>query len=502
MTNMNSKSFFVRVYKSKRNYYAKATMMLMCSSIVYHSQGFAMSPSTSLMPHSFNAKANIEDAMQIQAIKTVELVDKNQLWFYENEDLEIISIGISFEGCGHTKDLKNKPGLMQLLAAYFDDAGAGIQDRITFQKDLLAKAIQFTFVAHADRLEIRLQCKSKDVVYALQKLRDVLTKPRFDEETLTVCKQKVIASYQQSLHEPTTIAKEKFIPFIMGEDHIYVKSTENKLRISSSAEVIDIKAQFDHAVKRGKMYIAAAGKADLQILQSALNDFISAIPKGEEEEIVQDGELKNEGQILFVQSVNPQSVVLFAHPYMPKSDPDYFASVVLLSILGKTPFESRLWQEVREKRGLTYGISVDRYFSARKYALVGSLATVPASVDESIEIIKSVWEKTANEGVNDKELKLHKNYLLGAYPLQFNKTSSIVSLLLNNMQDGYEANQVTEQMKQISAVTLSDVNRVAKKLLHAEKLRFLILGPSVAKANVADASHEEVLNITEGKDAQ
>jgi zinc protease len=149
---------------------------------------------------------------------------------------------------------------------------------------------------------------------------------------------------------------------------------------------------------------------------------------------------------------------------------------ILNHILGGGGFESRLMSEVREKRGLTYGIYTYPDLSAYTQKLAGGTATANDRVAETIEVIRAEWQRIHDEGVTEQELNDAKTYLTGAYPLRFDSNSRIASIAVGMQFDDMPLDYITTRNDQVNAVTLDDVNRVARDILDPDRLTFLVVG--------------------------
>jgi len=172
----------------------------------------------------------------------------------------------------------------------------------------------------------------------------------------------------------------------------------------------------------------------------------------------------------------PQSVALFAHSGIKRDDEDFFAAYILNHIFGSGGFESRLMQEVREKRGLTYGIAT--YLVPRDHAelVIGSVASGNDAIAQAIEVIRAEWARMAESGVTAEELATAKTYLTGEYPLRFDGNGEIADIMVGMQMIGLPPDYVIHRNDYIEAVTLADVNRVAGALLQPEALHFVVVG--------------------------
>ena len=172
----------------------------------------------------------------------------------------------------------------------------------------------------------------------------------------------------------------------------------------------------------------------------------------------------------------PQSVARFAHHGITRDDPDFFAAYVLNEILGGGGFNSRLMDEVREKRGLTYGIAT--YLVAKDLSeyVVGQVSSQNATMGEVVDVVRAEWERIATEGVTAEELEGAQTYLTGAYPLRFDGNGPIARILVSMQMEGLGIDYIATRNDKVRAITLEEINRVAARIYDPEALHFVIVG--------------------------
>jgi zinc protease len=226
---------------------------------------------------------------------------------------------------------------------------------------------------------------------------------------------------------------------------------------------------------RDRLYVAAVGDISEAELGTLLDGLLGDLP---ETGAPQPGlaEVTIAGGITVIDFDTPQSVALFGHIGIDQQDPRFFAAYIMNQILGGGSFESRLMSEVREKRGLTYGVY--SYLVPRDLGAVymGSLASANTKMAEAVEVIRAEWTRMANEGVTEKELQDAKTYLTGAYPLRFDGNGPIASILVGMQMEGLPIDYVVTRNDKINAVTLDEINGVASEVLQPDNLHFVIVG--------------------------
>ncbi len=186
-----------------------------------------------------------------------------------------------------------------------------------------------------------------------------------------------------------------------------------------------------------------------------------------------------DGGVTVVDFDTPQSVARFGQPGIARDDPDFFAAYVVNQVFGDPGFGSRLTEEVRVKRGLTYGIGT--YLVTQDHVGRDSSGQVASQNDrmaETMEVVTDEWRRLAEEGVTEDELDAAKTYLTGAYPLRFDGNGPIARILVGMQMEGLPMDYVNTRNDKIEAVTLEDANRVAAELFDPEALPLRRGGPA------------------------
>jgi zinc protease len=170
---------------------------------------------------------------------------------------------------------------------------------------------------------------------------------------------------------------------------------------------------------------------------------------------------------------------MFGLPGIMRHDPDFIPGYVANYILGGGGFSSRLMDEVRVKRGLTYGIETQLSSYNRASIMVGSVATRADAVNQTIAVVRETLGQFAASGATQTELDDAKTYLTGSFPIAFASNAGIAAQLSAFQRQGLDIGYVSRRNSLIQAVTLDDVKRVAKRLYDPARLTVVVAGTPV-----------------------
>jgi zinc protease len=161
----------------------------------------------------------------------------------------------------------------------------------------------------------------------------------------------------------------------------------------------------------------------------------------------------------------PQASVTFGGAGIARHDPDFMAAFIVNHILGGGSFSSRLYKEVREKRGLAYGVFDTLVWLNHAAVLIGGTGTRNEATGEAIQVIEDEFRLMAKEGPTAEELTKAKTYLKGSFALGLDTSSKIANQLVQMQLDNLGIDYIERRPALIEAVTLEDTKRVAKRLL-------------------------------------
>ncbi|MHA7826932.1 MAG: M16 family metallopeptidase [Roseovarius sp.] len=393
-------------------------------------------------------------------------------WLVEDHTNPFVALELRFRG-GASLDPEGQRGVTNLMVGLLEE-GAGDMDSRAFARATEELAASFRYDLSDDTVSVsaRFLTENRDEAVAL--LRASLIDPAFDQPSIDRVREQVNSVIRSNQTDPRRIAGRNLDELVYG-NHPYGSSLNGTLDSVAELTRDDIVAAHKAALARDRLYVSAVGDITVEELTALLDELLLDLP-AEGAPLPGQAELNLPGGVQVVEFDTPQSVANFAQPGIKRDDPDFFAAYVLNYILGGGSFESRLMQEVREKRGLTYGVY--SYLADRDAAVIwmGSVASSNERVGEAIEVIRAEWAKISEDGVTAEELADAKTYLTGAYPLRFDGNAPIANIAVNMQMEELPTDYISNRNEMVNAVTLEDVNRVAKELLSPDKLTFVVVG--------------------------
>lgn len=410
--------------------------------------------------------------MQVQSLKTVKGIS---YWLVQNQDAPVISIAIAFKGAGTKADRPGKFGTCWMMTSLLTE-GAGEKDATEFEEFLNDKNIQLHLSKSKDYTLLDIRVPSDHVSSAIEALKMIFSKPRFDSFAVERITQMVTVALKQALFNEAARARDLMAQKALDQGHPYARTVEQTLNCIPKITVEDMKEFMQRSYCQDNIVVAICGNITQQKAALLLDDFVSVLPEKNKLEPVQDTFLQTKNEMFIEKMDIPQSVISFVHPFIKRKDPRFYAAFLLVNILGDSDFESRLFKRVREEGGLTYGIGLNIARQENCALLAGFTSTQNASVETVIGMIKEEWQKIVDKGVTESELAFAKDRLIGGYPLTFTTTKDTANALVAYQLDDLPPDYINKRNDFLKNVTLQEINEVAKTLLAADKLTFFIVG--------------------------
>lgn len=399
-----------------------------------------------------------------------------RVFLVENHANPMIEVAILTRG-GSAFDPVGKEGVASLTAWMFNE-GAGTMDSEEFHGRLDFYGIHMEGEASRDTLGVGMTTLSEHAEEAFRLLSLALTQPRFHSEDFERARQERIVELKQNQENADWLAgRQLYSRMFAGHPygHPVVGTEESVARITLD----DLRRFFARSFRAPQMVMAVAGDITEDALRSLLDRLLGELdsrpsPHGGIAPTPSIGA----GAVTHVELESSQTAIQMGVVAMDREDPDYYPLLVLGQVFGGPGLPSRLNEEIRERRGLSYGVHA--FFSplAARGPFVVAMKTKTASVGDALQLIRVEMQRLAAEGVTEDELVDVKRYLTGSFALNFDtlKKQAVTWSLIGYHRRGMD--YLRRWPERIQAVSGEDVKRVARRILDPDRFFTVTVGKS------------------------
>lgn len=408
-------------------------------------------------------------AMDIQEIKTPKGLT---VWFLEDSSAPLISVAFALKG-GTVYDLEGKEGLANFLAGMLSE-GAGDLDSQAFSAATNDIGMRMSFDAGRDYFSGRFSALTEFQERSAELFNMALTQPLFDEAAMERNLQQIQTRLQIDAKDPQWIAL-RTMRKVLYPDHVYARRMRGTDQTLAAITADDMRAFMASRFALDNITIGVSGDIGADEVGAYVDSLFNGISEKATNQVFDKTDLDNSGAVVVKDWPTPQSFILASQEGIGRNDPDYLIAYVVNHILGGSNLTTRLNQEIREKRGWTYGIS--SFFTLADLAPLVQIAysTQNEHAGESIDVVKEVWASLA-DGIEGEDLQAAKDYIIGNYALQRQSIRSTARYLQGLQIAGLQRDYPVTRKAVIEAITAEDIKRVAKRLFNPDTLRIVAVG--------------------------
>jgi zinc protease len=385
-----------------------------------------------------------------------------EAWLVHEPAIPLIAMDFAFTG-GAVQDPAGKAGTAPLVASLLDD-GVGDFDSKTFHDRLERKAIELSFSADRETLRGSMRTLTENRDEAFEDLRLSLTAPRFDASDVELNRAQILSNLRRATTSPNDIANRRWWETAFP-GHPYGRSINGTVESVPTITIDDLKSYTQRVLARDNLKVAIVGDIDADAAKAMLDRVFGSLPAKAQLAPIAAVSPQGLGRRIVVSLDVPQAVVEFGGAGIARKDPDFMAAYIVNHILGGGSFSSRLYQEVREKRGLAYSVSDSLLWLDHAAVFIGATATRGDRAGETLDLIQKEIHKLAEDGPTADELVKAKSYLNSSFALNLDTSSKVASLLVQLQIDDLGIDYISRRQQMIAAVTLDDAKRVARRLL-------------------------------------
>jgi zinc protease len=382
-------------------------------------------------------------------------------WLVREKTVPLVSLNYAFRG-GSNQDATDKSGTANLVADLLDE-GAGDLDSRAYHERLENHAIELSFSVGHDYLHGSLRALNDHREEAFDLLGLALAAPRFDADAIERVRGQVMSILRRDTTSPDAIASRSWWQTAFP-DNPYGRESRGTLESVQRITTDDLRDYAHRIFARGNLTVSIVGDIDATAAGALIDRAFARLPAKDGLKPVAEAKPSNLGRRVVVDLDVPQAVMTFGGQGIAREDPDFMSAYLVNHILGGGSFSSRLYQEVREKRGLAYGVSDQLVWFQRAAVVIGSTATRGDRTAEALKVIERETKRMADDGPTADELKAAKSYLKGAYAIALDSSNRIASQLTQIQIDNLGIDYVQRRGALIDGVTIADAKRVAKRV--------------------------------------
>jgi len=397
-------------------------------------------------------------AMQIEKIVSPAGI---HAWLVREQSVPLVSLSYAFDG-GSSQDEPDKSGTAQLAASLLDE-GAGDLDAKAFHERVEGSAIELGFRVSRDYFQGSLRTLNENRDQAFDLLHLSLTAPRFDAEAIERMRDQQMSSLRRAATSPNDIAARKWWAAAFP-GHPYGRESSGTLETVPRITAADLRDYVGHVFARDALTISIVGDIDAASAGRLIDRAFASLPARNNLKAVPDIAVHGLGRRIVTPIDVPQAVVVFGGAGMARSDPDFMAGYLVNHILGGGSMTSQLYKEVREKRGLAYGISENLIWFKNAAAVVGGTATRADRTGDALAIIEAETRRMGENGPTADELAAAKAYVKNSYVLGLDTSAKIAAQLTQIQLDNLGIDYIDRRGALIDAVTLDAAKRAARRL--------------------------------------
>jgi zinc protease len=384
-----------------------------------------------------------------------------EAWFVQDATVPLVAMEFGISG-GAAQDPADKSGVGNLVAGLIDE-GSGDLDSKTFHERLDRRAIELSFSVTRDyfRGSMRMLKDNRDEAFDL--LRMSLTSPHFESADVERIRTQVLSGLKRDTSNPSALASRKFLQIAFG-DHPYGRPSNGSLESVPNITIADLKDYVRRVLAKENLKIAVVGDIDAASLSRLLDQTFGALPAKASLTPVPDIEATRPPVREFIPLDVPQTLVMFGGPGIRRNDPNFMSAFVVNHILGGGALSSRLYREVREKRGLAYSVYDSLLWMDHSALFIGNTGTRADRAGETVDAVNTEVRRMAEDGPTQEELDEAKSYIKGSRMLSLDTSSKLASAMLQYQLDRLPIDYFEKRNAVVDAVTLDDAKKAAQRL--------------------------------------
>ncbi|MGC1182154.1 M16 family metallopeptidase [Legionella sp.] len=415
-------------------------------------------------------------AFQMKSTEKWQTANGVQVVFYPTPEVPMLDVSLAF-AAGSSYDGKHY-GLSSLTSRMMNQGNAG-QDATTIAESLADTGAQFNIQVNRDMVVFNLRTLvSKNALAQSSKtFAQIINHPDFPDEAFIHEKKQLLMAIKQEQESPEEIANLNFFKALY-QQHPYAHPINGTKETLNSINKNQLLKFYHHYYTGTNAVLVMVGSISSQTAHQLATQFTQELPIGNPAPRITQALPLTQAEKLNTPFPSTQTMIRLGQIGIDHHNSSYFPLLVGNYILGGGSLVSRLAIEVREKRGLTYGVNSQFAPMSGEGPFIISLSTRNKQTKQALSIIQDVLHNYIHNGPDDQELEAAKQYLIGSFPLSLASNRTIADLLLRMTFYHLPDNYVDTYVTSINKVSKDEIKEAFKKHVDPDKLLLVTVGQS------------------------
>ncbi|HIP19179.1 MAG TPA: insulinase family protein [Sulfurovum sp.] len=407
-----------------------------------------------------------------EMVKEIKIKDASvPVVFEEGKYIPIVSMQLVFENAGHLSNTKD--GLADMAAKLLNE-GTAKEGSVGFATKLDTHAVDISSHVGRESFVIEVSALKSEFAYAVERLKELLKDPNYTEEAMEHVKRQKIGWLTQKKSDFDYIAASKLRETLF-KGAALAKPYNGTLESVKEISLADVKTFIQTHLGYNNTIAVVGGDIAFADAEKYTKEILTLLPKVKEGAI-EKVKASAKKETVLIEEDTQQAYIYFGSPFdYSYEEKDQYKAKIAEYLLGGAGFGSRLMEEIRVKRGLTYGAySALRRTKSASY-LSGYLQTKLSTQTEAKALVQKVVDDFVNKGISKEELKAAKEFLVGSEPLRTETLSQRLGRAYSEYYYGRPLGFSKEQLKKIETVTLEEMNSFITSHKELSDLSFAIV---------------------------
>jgi zinc protease len=426
----------------------------------------------------------VNSAWAVLPIQHWQQASGAKVWLVESPSIPMVDIQVAFDA-GARREPQDQAGLATALAMMTDKGVKAQGQQPALDENALGEAwadLGASFDAGAGKDSFNYSLRSLTVPDLLQRSVQLAARqiahPSLPADVWQRDRARWSASIAESNTRPGTVAGRAFTQAVYGGHPYGWRTTEQTL---AKIDVKAIRAFHDQYIQACRAKVSVVGAVDKAQADALVTQMLSQLPKDDGKgcqplPAVAEVPALKAAQDVRIPFQSAQAQVLIGQPGIKRNDPDFLALLVGDHILGGGGLVSRLMEEVREKRGLTYGVSSSFSPGLHAGAFVVSLQTRPDQAEQARQVAQETLAQFVAEGPTEQELRDAKDNLIGSFALRIDSNRKLLANVANIAWNDLPLDYLDHWTDKIEALTVNDVRSAMQRAIQPDRMVTVVLG--------------------------